>query len=50
MDIFKQEEHEVYYVLFEMNDMYFDVVTKGITESELVDFLLNFVVKAGDTK
>lgn len=50
MDVFKQEDHEVYYVLFEMNDMYFDVEAKGITESELVDFLLNFVMKAGDTK
>ena len=50
MDVFKQEDHEVYYVLFEMNDMYFDVETKGITESELVDFLLNLVEKAGDTK
>ena len=50
MDIFKQEDHEVYYVLFEMNDMYFDVEAKGITESELVDFLLNLVEKAGETK
>ncbi len=40
----------MYLCLFQMNDIYFDVEASELSETELIEFLLNLIDKAGELK
>ena len=50
MRISHNPQLNLYLCLFQMHDTYFDVEVSGLSENELVEFLLNLVRKAGDLK